>query len=55
MTLKEFHKQAYEELIQFTEFWENKSDLDPNYPKEMPEGDWQEQLEAFAELVLRKK
>ena len=55
MTLLEFNEQVYEELIQFVEYWKNKSELDPNYSREMPEGDWREQLDTFTELVVRHK
>lgn len=54
MTLDEFKEQLYEEMIQFTEYWKNNSESDPNFPKEMSEGDWREQLDSFIELTFRK-
>lgn len=52
MTLDEFIKIKKKQLEDFEKFWRKKSEIDENYPLDMPDdnsGLWEEQFDVFSE------
>jgi len=51
MKLKDFIKEEIDNLNEFADYWEVRSQLDPeNFPKEINVGEWSEQYLTWLNL-----